>query len=485
MQIFIKYFAIIICSIFCYIKLLNISINKQLICHNSIFPIPLALFSIFLELKYPYIVIPLLILFLSILLSYSTKTPLEISITTTVISYGLSYLLFTLSITIVAFITVPLLPINSNIHIFLQILVSMIQLLIAPIIFRFKRLQKGMPFLKNKYYNIPGMIISITILFIAVLLSQNNYSNFYLILFLLHFICIIFIHLYWRNSISRTYIDKLHLKDMSDLNSLLLEKTQYIEKLEQENKRLAKIIHKDNKLIPAMELAVQNYISASNSEDTDALATGKQLLEELAKLSEERKGIIFQQDMQCQKLPSANVMSIDNLLTYMQQKALESDITFNVTISCDIPYLVEHIIEETELNTLLADLIENALIATRYNKGHHILLNMGIVSNAYSINIFDSGIPFTKEVLAKWCLEQITTHKDDDGSGIGLMTAYEIIKRHNASFMINEFASENGLYTKETAVLFNNLNQYILHTARTEEELAELNQRSDLIIIRK
>lgn len=311
------------------------------------------------------------------------------------------------------------------------------------------------------------------------------YSILFFVIFFFSLILSLLIHHYWKSNLTKTYIDKLNERNLADLNNVLSEKNEYITLLEQENNRLAKIIHKDNKLIPAMELAVQNYISASNSEDTDTLATGKQLLEELAKLSEERKGIILQQDMQCQKLPSTKVMSIDNLLTYMQQKALESDITFNVTISCDIPYLVEHIIEETELNTLLADLIENALIATRYNKGYHILLNMGIVSNAYSINIFDSGIPFTKEVLAKWGLEQITTHKDDAGSGIGLMTAYEIIKRHNASFMINEFASENGLYTKETAVLFNNLNQYILHTSRTEDELADLNQRSDLLIIRK
>ncbi|MDD6072115.1 MAG: hypothetical protein PUC12_15100 [Clostridiales bacterium] len=392
-------------------------------------------------------------------------------------------MLFSISSAIIAVFTF-LFPLH-NLRNFFQLLCCVLQLLLMPIPFYFKRTKNGMPFLQKEIYAIPVMIIGTLVLFAATTINNSMYSILFFTAFFLVLILSLLIHHYWKSNLTKTYIDKLNERNLTDLNSVLSGKNEYITQLEQENKRLAKIIHKDNKLIPAMELAVQNYISASNSEDTDALATGKQLLEELAKLSEERKGIIFQQDMQCQKLPSANVMSIDNLLTYMQQKALESDITFNVTISCDIPYLVEHIIEETELNTLLADLIENALIATRYNKGHHILLNMGIVSNAYSINIFDSGIPFTKEVLAKWGLEQITTHKDDDGSGIGLMTAYEIIKRHNASFMINEFASENGLYTKETAVLFNNLNQYILHTARTEEELAELNQRSDLLIIRK
>lgn len=482
MTFFIKNFGLIICCIYYFIKLLHLSMNKKRITF-PIFVILLSSFSTFTDKYYSYATLPILIIATAFFCFYITKIKITISITTTVIAFALSYILFSISSAIIAGFTF-FFPLHNSRNLF-QLLCCVLQLLFMPIPFYFKRTKNGMPFLQKETYAFPVMVASIYILFAATTINNSMYNILLSILFFVLLILSLLIYHYWKSNLTKTYIDKLNERNLADLNNVLSEKNEYITLLEQENKRLAKIIHKDNKLIPAMELAVQNYISASNNEDTDTLATGKQLLEELAKLSEERKGIIFQQDTQCQKLPSTNVMSIDNLLTYMQQKALESDITFNVTISCDIPYLVEHIIEETELNTLLADLIENALIATRYNKRHHILLNMGIVSNAYSINIFDSGIPFTKEVLAKWGLEQITTHKDDAGSGIGLMTAYEIIKRHNASFMINEFASENGLYTKETAVLFNNLNQYILHTARTEEELAELNQRSDLLIIRK
>ena len=482
MLFFIRNLGIIICCIFYFVKLLHLSMEKSFF-KFSIFAIFVSILTIFTDKYFSYTTLPILVIVTAFFCSYVTKTQITISITTTVIAFALSYIFFIISTLFAASLNL-LIPLD-NYRYFLQLVCCVFQLLLMPIPFCFKRTKNGMTFLQKEIYALPVMIISILVLFAATIINSSMYNIQFSILFFLLLTFFLLIHHYWKSNLTKTYIDKLNERNLADLNNVLSEKNEYITLLEQENNRLAKIIHKDNKLIPAMELAVQNYISASNSEDTDTLATGKQLLEELAKLSEERKGIILQQDMQCQKLPSTKVMSIDNLLTYMQQKALESDITFNVTISCDIPYLVEHIIEETELNTLLADLIENAVIATRYNKGHHILLNMGIVSNAYSINIFDSGIPFTKEVLAKWGLEQITTHKDDAGSGIGLMTAYEIIKRHNASFMINEFASENGLYTKETAVLFNNLNQYILHTARTEEELAELNQRSDLLIIRK
>lgn len=64
-----------------------------------------------------------------------------------------------------------------------------------------------------------------------------------------------------------------------------------------------------------------------------------------------------------------------------------------------------------------------------------------------------------------------------------MMTTYEIVKKKNASFMIHELSPHGGLYTKEVSILFNHLGQYILHTSRTIEELAYLNQRTDLLIV--
>jgi signal transduction histidine kinase len=67
----------------------------------------------------------------------------------------------------------------------------------------------------------------------------------------------------------------------------------------------------------------------------------------------------------------------------------------------------------------------------------------------FSFHVFDSGIPFTKEVLAALGQQQITTHADDSGSGIGLMQTYEILKAHGASLLIDEFTTDSGLYTKK------------------------------------
>ena len=119
--------------------------------------------------------------------------------------------------------------------------------------FRLKRTKNGMPFLKKQYYSISGMIISIFLLLASTLLNADNRNQIYIIPYILIFIFATLIYLYWKKYLTKTYLDKLNIKNIESLNTELLEKQQYIESLEEDNQRLAKIIHKDNKLIPAME----------------------------------------------------------------------------------------------------------------------------------------------------------------------------------------------------------------------------------------
>jgi signal transduction histidine kinase len=274
------------------------------------------------------------------------------------------------------------------------------------------------------------------------------------------------------------------MKNIESLNAELLEKQDYIEKLERDNQQLAKLLHKDNKLIPAMELALENYINETclTLEDRQR---GQDVLQELKELSKGRKGMITNQQHQCEQPPTCGLASIDHLLQYIQQKALTFGISFHVTLDCSVSDFVQSAISEENLCTLLADLLDNAIIATKYNGGRHILLNISMLSKHYSLHVFDCGIPFTKEVLAALGQQQITTHADDSGSGIGLIQTYEILKQYNASLLIDEFTTDTGLYTKRISVVFNRQNQYTLYTTRDDETISFLNHRADLIIIRK
>ena len=482
MQIFIGNFTLIFCAIYYFIKLLNLSIGKKKRIGCIIFIFLLAGISVQIEELFPYLTLFIVVSLSIPFLSYYMNMKLEIVIPVIIVAYGISYILFTWAVTVTSIGSVTFPVFEDANHILLQILVLVVVVIIMPLPFCMKRLKKGMPFLKKERNRTVGMLICLTVLVIGSFFN-NNMKHFFL--FVTIYICTILVYIYWRKNISKAYLEKLQARNMEDLNGLITRQQEQIKELEQENVRLAEIIHRDNKLIPAMEYAVKCYLDSSSDDLEEKNNIGKKLLLDLEKMSDERKNIIKVQDRQCQKLMSTKVMSIDRLLQYMQQKATKQDITLNMIISCDLSNFIEQVVEEEEVNTLLADLIENALIATKYNQQKQVLINFSFISNAYSINIFDSGIPFEKEVLFYFGLKQITTHEDDEGSGIGLMTTKSFLQKYQASMVIDEFNSNAGGFTKGISIIFNGLNQFILKTERSENEIAYLKTRRDLQIIRK
>ncbi|MCH5279891.1 MAG: HAMP domain-containing histidine kinase [Lachnospiraceae bacterium] len=280
-------------------------------------------------------------------------------------------------------------------------------------------------------------------------------------------------------------MERLKERDIIDLNAELEEKAAYIEKLEADNEELAKIIHSDNKLIPAMELAVTTFLKDGDASDYDRAERGEALVKDLERLSRNRKGILKTQDAKCQNIPPTGISSIDSLLSYMQQKAWEYDVTLVGAISCDLMPIIEKYLTEEELNTLLADLLENALIATQYNGSHHMLLQIDFLEKIYAISVYDSGIAFSKEVLVNLGLRNYTTHGDAGGSGIGLVSTFDLAQKCNASLVIDEYMPGSGLYSKKLSIVFNRLGQYNLYTYRGKKELDFLKQRTNLIITEK
>ncbi len=487
MLVFIKYLVLIICSFYTYRKLLNIS---RLQCRYAylFIGIPcLSLGMVFLEtIFFPAIDLILILLSFFFLLRTAKVTP-EATITTTIISYGVTYIIFSLSASIFSAILIFVFHVTSDSysHLLSQASTALIQITITPLLFRPKRFRKGMPFISNKLNSFSLMIISLMTLFIFEIAKTGSQNLIYLFPFLLIFLLALFIYMSWKNNITKTYLERLKEKDLAELNSTLSEKEQYIRKLEEENKELSKIIHSDNKLIPAMLLSVQEFIKDSSSLVPASSETGARLLKDLEQLSLHRKDILRTQNERCRSIPETGYSSVDSILKYMKQKAYEMNINFDITFSCDMKAMIDNNISENDLNTLLADLLENAMIATKYGDCRHVLLSVDMIDNFYSINVFDSGIPFSKEVLVNLGVNHYTTHEADGGSGIGLVTSYELLKKYEASLAIEEFVKDSGLYTKKLSIVFNRLNRYTLFTYRSGEELDFLNQRTDLLVVHK
>lgn len=477
MIFFIKSLGTIICCIFYYMKLLHLTNPKHFTTHLSIFSILLSTFSIFSELHFPYYTIIIQIISIIVFLNHTTKIPLTISITTTTIAFTLSHITLLFASIVTGTLFVHFLK-NEN-HLFAQIIVLFLQLLMMLLPFQIKRLKNGMPFLYKDNYAFSGMLIGFFTLLTATAttyIKEHNLSTLFAIpVVLICCFALIFYH-YWQTNITKTYQDKLKEREIKKL----LERNA---KLEEEVMRLGKIVHKDNSMISEYAYILRTFLTDNTILEKDTLYNGEQLLEKLDKLTKERKGIVQQQAAHCQKLPSTKVFNIDSLLAFKQQVAFKENIDLQACFSCDITYLVEKIVSEDDLHTLLTYLLDNAIIATRHNKGHYITLAISIIENAYCISVLDSGIPFTTDVIAKWGLEQITTHTN--GNGIGMMTIYEILKKYRASFIINEIPSGNRTYTKKLTISFDKKNQYILRTTRPETELSKLSGRLDLTILKQ
>lgn len=487
MLVFIKYLSIILCSFYIYGKLLNIYYSKKQYIYLLLGIPCLSLGAFLLDILFSQSTDLILILMSFFFLLHIAKTTPESSITTTIISYGITYATFTLSVLFSSLILVFIFRVSSNSynHLLSQVLTAFIQIAITPLLFRPKRFRKGMPFITNKLNSYPLMIISLITLFAVVIFKNCNNSLLNLFPFLLIFVLALFIYMSWKNNITKTYLERLKEKDIAKLNDTLSEKESYIKKLEEENKELSKIIHSDNKLIPAMLLSVKEFIKDSSSLVPASSVKGMRLLSDLEQLSLHRKSILRTQDDRCRGIPETGCSSVDSILKYMKQKAHEMNIIFETAFSCNMKALVNENISENDLNTLLADLLENALIATKYGDHRHVLLSVDMIEDFYTISIFDSGVPFPKEVLVSLGLKNYTTHKADGGSGIGLVTSYELLKKYRASLAIEEFTQDSGLYTKKLSVVFNRLDQYTLFTYRNGEELDFLNNRTDLLVIHK
>ena len=486
MVVTIKYLLIIFFSLILYMKLLNINPNKKVYLYFLVFLL-FVLPTVYLSREY---IAPFSIFIIVILLAFFVnkilKSPLTLALTVSLISLAIVYSTFLLAALLIS-------PMGCVFDIYLDttssdiismLLIGLIQFILIIILFKFKRLKNGMTFLKRSGSSDIGCYISFSILLTASFLSIREKATFVLFIPLFFtLLCGLSILFWWRSSLTRSYLNKLKENELEEMSNIINEKNIQIEKLQYHNDELSKIIHKDNKLIPSMEYTVRSYLlCAENAVSTKVLmAHGQELLLHLESVSQERKGILRDYETKNKQLPSTNLLSIDSLFSYMYQKAKENQINFDVSLTGNMDYFINNIIDESDLRTLLADLIENAIIASKVSSSKYILITMGLSDKYYSIDIFDNGEPFSEEILLNLGIKQSTTHANDGGSGIGLMTIFEIIKKSHASFDIEELQN-NHLFTKKVSICFDNLNQFRIKTNRTDIRKS-LSKRTDIIIM--
>lgn len=467
-----KYFFIILGSLYLFKKLLHISTNPK----SCLSDVGCSLFlSIISQCVKQYvgvldfcILVLLLSLFLKLRYKYSYKS---CTITATI-----SFTIASFASSIAVFFTLPLKLMFTLIgfdgfgsKFVSYFVIGSTQMLLVKLPFFLKRLKNGMPFLQQGKFEDTGFVISIlTLLIIAIYRdSPNTDFRITLLTFFLPFIAgIILLFSWWHRRLRASYLEKLRARETESLKQEIIRLQEEISLLKQDNRDLSKLIHKDNKLIPAMEYTVSSLFQSAVFKDVQSKEQTENLLTQLKSISKERHGILVSCENTYQQTSRTGIISVDAMQHYMEQKAHTLGISFRFTFVENIKTLTD-LVGENMLTTLIADLTENAFISTRECEQKHVLVDIGIENHIYVLSVFDSGKYFDKNVLLHLGIRRFTTYPKEGGSGIGLMTAFEIMDKYKASFLLDE-CTDDATYTKVVSICFDGLGQIRVRSHRPD-----------------
>jgi len=442
-RIFFKYFAICICSLFFTSKVNNSKYSLKTNLESIIFSLICAGLMLFLRLNLPVLSILFFVFFTFCIIIFKYKSSFEKSLFLAIISTALGFIFYFLSVLLISPIMYLILQIfdyQSNLIVIddlSEIFLDTVAILLCFLLNKNKRLILGFQQLISTKKVDVFLYISIIILSVmTILLPEYKVSVEGLIpLFLIIVFAITFFFLL-KSKIMNLYLEKLKTKEFLEL------KTE-TDKLKADNEKMAYQIHKDNKILPVIQLTLMNLINEYGETDKTA-----DLQSQLDVLIEERYGLMPNTS---NNVSQCKIPSTEAIFQYFSNRGKKENINFEFEVSenslsnCSIPI--------NDLNTLICDLLENALIAVRSKQDKNILVSINSNNNLLTISVFDNGQPFAKEVLERMGKERITTHSDTGGSGIGLMTIFEILNKYNGSFSINKCSSRDK-YTKGVLVTF-------------------------------
>ena len=474
----IKNFFIIIYINYIYIKINNIKNTKIkqfiAIIISSIF------ISIIYSITKKYINSILAIIISYFLISEFIHILLKNSIgnvmISTIIAGSVCLITFEISLVFV-FIIQRILYITNNI--INSFIIAIIQAILIFLFFRIKRFSKGFNFLQNKvqsdYLDIIMINISAVVIF-AYCLFGNYYGNLTRHIFITFIAIGIIMIVMIQKTLVLCYKQQLQEKTIKQYEEDLKEKDLIIAKNEKEKYKISKVNHEFYNRQKALELKVNEMSKNFDTEFADELNQIKNISKEYSKKLENARS--------SDNLQSTEITEIDDMFKYMQSECKNNNIDFNLQICGNIHYMVNNLIPQDKLVTLIGDILRDAIIATSLSENSYksIISMLGIRNGIYEFSVSDTGVEFKIDTLLKLGLEPITTHKETGGSGIGFMTTFETMKKCMASLVIEEkHKMIDNDYTKTIKILFDGKNEYRINSYRAEE-IQEKNRDHRLIM---
>lgn len=428
----------------------------------------------------------------SILISLMIQIKFITSIILTVFSLSISFLSLLVS-TVISFFLLKIFLLeklirNTPIE---YLIIGFIQIILVYLIFKIKRFRSGIIFFKKdskeNNINLTEIFISIFIIIISIFLG-NIKNNIFLGTYLIIGLALgIFIMFKWiKEKITENYKKKMIDRTIQIQAEEIKQKDEKIKELKAEIVRVSKINHSYNHRISSVEEALKKL------EETTTKKENKEEIEKalnyVQKISKEYREAMTKNAKGSNKLNLTNIYGIDKILEYYKNMAEENNIDFNFKLNDSVNYIINNFLTETNLEILIGDLIKNSIIAINSSNNVHksILIMLGLIDECYEFSIYDSGIEFEIETLLKLGNERITTHKKEGGTGIGFINIFETLKQARASLIIEEIQKPNKTdYTKAIIIKFDNKNEYIINSYRSEKinlKLKKSNQKGRIKI---
>jgi signal transduction histidine kinase len=419
------------------------------------------------------------------------RIKLRTAISAFMLSFGISFILYYIAAFPAALLFAPTasrghvigapIDFDTPVQLAINTLAAALRLPLAFLLFRIKRFRSGFPFLSERYAVVVALIAAGIVLGLSTWMRVYSEAEDLSAAPLLLVSIIIVgagIFIWIRLGIKAAYLrwakdnnEGLYRQEIAEKDAEIRRLTDLSDALRSANHSIIHRLAALERGYAAMLEAARNGVFPMDDEGgiTAFLGEGDiaASLEDVRRALRDYKNEAGRGGTR-KPLPTTKIKMLDDLFALFAERCKASQIEFDLIVNGSIPYMVEHILEQGELETMVGDLLQNALVAidAGSNPFRSVLAVLGLEDGHYALTVFDSGIPFEVGTLARLGLERVTTHADDGGTGVGFMKTFEFLREYAASLVISAREPGSAGHTKSVKVLFDGEGRYVIETYR-------------------
>ena len=473
----IKYTAIFACILYTYTRLLRIKLKVW-----DLFDIPLfvALSAVlYFATVYVKILVPIGFLIFGVLFLFLRfrKTFYE-TLTVGTVALGISIVIYVAAVILGSFIAFALHFIkNDSFRILLSnIVIAIIQLVCTFLLFKIKRFKSGLQANKQNATFETLLLISIGCIFSMMLFytrgaEQELYKIVLLIISLIGLLLIV----WWRKHVTYNYREEIKRQNLNRMEDTIEEYKLNSVETELQIAVYSKLFHYLNKAVH--DCAVLAESAATQTGNADACAARDMLQKILREMN------IANEKCGLSNIPKTGERVIDASIIRLYALSERKNFNASANIFADVEsWFTQGKLLKDDIHILISYLSDNAVNSALGSSDAKVRVDFGATKKGEPIiRVYDSGGQFDEGVLAKLGLEQITTRAGAGGSGIGLFTVFEILKKYGASFLLDEDPTEFG-FTKFIEIAFDGRHCFTVRTCR-ESVISACAKRKDIALL--